>query len=67
MRNLLICLLILTGAAAGLAQTTSFELTEIEYHIDGITQEWALARVVEFEIGLVFEDQAELDEYVFAS
>ena len=49
---------------AAWAQSPGFELTEVVYHIEGITQEWALAARVEFVIGTAFADRPALDLYV---
>jgi hypothetical protein len=51
-------------AAPVAAQNTAYELTDIRYHIEGITLDWALAKLLDLPVGTRFSSRQELDSVI---
>ncbi|TVQ40434.1 MAG: hypothetical protein EA384_03375 [Spirochaetaceae bacterium] len=59
-----IVLLLLVATARGFAQQAVYEITAVDYHIEGRTRQFALETVVDLEPGLLFTSRDELEFFL---
>ena len=61
---ILLCVLLLAITTTSAAADARYEVTAVRYHIEGATQDWALANLLELEEGQTFASEAELAAFI---
>ena len=62
--EILACIILLLCAVPIFAADAEYVIVSVNYQIDGVTQEWALANLVEIETGQAFADKEELEAFI---